>query len=239
MLNIWGKLGGAGIGFAVGGPIGALVGALAGHWVMDQDGGLFGRDKDTVFTTGLVALAAKMAKADGVVTRDETRAFFEIVTVAEADRPRILKLFELANQTSAGFEAYARQIAELFAPEKQLREDVVDGLFHIAKADGAVHEAELRYLEEVAGILGFADEDWMRIRARHVRDPQDPYLVLGASRDWDDAALRQHYRQLVRDYHPDRQVALGLPAEAVSIATSRLAAINAAWEEVARQRGLR
>jgi DnaJ like chaperone protein len=238
-VNIWGKLGGAGIGFAVGGPIGGLIGALAGHWVLDQDGGLFGRDKDTVFTTGLVALAAKMAKADGVVTRDETRAFFDIVHVAETDRPRILKLFELANQTSAGFQAYARQIAELFGEERQLREDVVDGLFHIAKADGAVHEAELRYLEEVAALLGFEGDAWRRIQARHVRDPEDPYLVLGASRDWDDATLRKHYRQLVMDYHPDRQVALGLPPEAVSIATARLAVINAAWEQVARQRGLR
>lgn len=238
-MNIWGKLGGAGIGFAVGGPIGGLIGALAGHWVLDQDGGLFGSDRDTVFTTGLVALSAKMAKADGVVTRDETSAFFEIVTVAEADRPRILKLFELANQTSAGFQAYARQIADLFGEERQLREDVVDGLFHIAKADGAVHEAELRYLEEVADILGFAGDDWRRIRARHVRDPEDPYIVLGASRDWDDEALRRHYRKLVMDYHPDRQIALGLPPEAVSIGTARLATINAAWEEVARQRTLR
>ncbi|MFO1148164.1 MAG: TerB family tellurite resistance protein [Alsobacter sp.] len=237
MASIWGKLGGAGIGFAVGGPIGALIGALAGHYVMDQEGGLFTPDKQTVFTTGLVALSAKMAKADGVVTRDETRAFFEVVQVQEADRSRILKLFELANQTTAGYQAYARQIAELFADDAQLREDVVDGLFHIAKADGAVHEAELAYLHDIALILGFGEPDWLRLKARHVREPDDPYVVLGAQRDWDEAALRRLYRRLVQEYHPDRQIARGLPEEAVAIATSKLAAINEAWERIRRERG--
>ncbi len=238
-MNIWGKLGGAGLGFAVGGPIGALVGALAGHWALDHEGGLFGRDKETVFTTGLVALSAKMAKADGVVTRDETSAFFDIVHVTDADRPRVEKLFELAKQTSAGFEAYAHQIADLFDDEPQLREDVVDGLFHIAKADGAVHEDELRNLEEIARILGFEGREWERIRARHVRMADDPWLVLGAQRDWDDEQLRRHYRKLVLENHPDRQIALGLPREAVNIATSRLSAINEAWERVSRERGIR
>jgi DnaJ like chaperone protein len=237
VASIWGKLGGAGIGFAVGGPLGALIGALAGHYVMDQEGGLLTPDRQTVFTTGLVALSAKMAKADGVVTRDETRAFFEVVHVGEADRARILKLFELAHQTTAGYEAYARQIAELFADDPQLREDVVDGLFHIAKADGAVHEAELAYLHDITAILGFDEADWRRITARHVRVPDDPYVLLGAERDWDEATLRRHYRTLVQEYHPDRQIARGLPPEAIAIATSRLAGINEAWERVRRERG--
>lgn len=238
-MNIWGKIGGASLGFAIGGPIGALVGALAGHWALDQEGGLFARDKAAVFTTGLVALSAKMAKADGVVTRDETKAFFEIVHVSETDRPRVEKLFELAKQTSAGFEAYAQQIAELFDEEPQLREDVVDGLFHIAKADGAVHEAELRNLQEIARILGFTGRDWEHIRARHVRLANDPWLVLGAQREWDDDKLRRHYRNLVLENHPDRQIALGLPPEAIDIATSRLASINEAWDRVSRERALK
>jgi DnaJ like chaperone protein len=237
VASIWGKLGGAGIGFAVGGPLGALIGALAGHYVMDQEGGLLAPDRQTVFTTGLVALSAKMAKADGVVTRDETRAFFEVVHVDEDDRARILKLFELANQTTAGYEAYARQIAELFEDDAALREDVVDGLFHIAKADGAVHEAELAYLHDIATILGFGDQDWQRIKARHVRMPDDPYIVLGVERGWEEAALRRHYRKLVQEYHPDRQIARGLPPQAIEIATSKLAVINEAWDRICRERG--
>lgn len=236
---MWGKIGGAGLGFAVGGPLGALLGAVAGHFVIDSPSGLFGTDKEAVFTTGLIALSAKMAKADGVVTRDETQAFRRIVTVPDSEAARIERLFDLAKQTTEGFEAYATQIAGLFKDERVLLEDVLDGLFHIAKADGAVHEAERRYLADVARIFGFSDEEFGRIEARHVRVADDPWLVLGADRSWDNEALKRHWRKLVAESHPDRQIALGLPAEAIEIATRRLAAINAAWDRIAAERGIR
>lgn len=236
---MWGKIGGAGLGFAIGGPLGALLGAMAGHFVIDSPSGLFGTDKDVVFTTGLIALSAKMAKADGVVTLDEQRAFRSIVSVPEADAARIERLFDLAKQTTDGFEAYASQIASVFQDNRALLEDVLDGLFHIAKADGAIHEAEKRFLAAVAGIFGFSDEEFSRIEARHVRVADDPWLVLGADRSWDNDTLKRHWRRLVAESHPDRQVALGLPPQAVAIATQRLAAINAAWDRVAAERKIR
>lgn len=239
MSGLWGKIGGAGIGFAIGGPIGALLGAVAGHFVIDSESGLFGDDREAVFTAGLIALSAKMAKADGVVTRDETLAFRQIITVPEGEAARVDKLFALAKETSAGFEAYAQQIAERFGDRPELLEDVLDGLFHIAKADGAVHDAERRYLARVAAIFGFSDADYTRIEARHVHAKDDPFVILGATRDWDDDALKRRWRKLVADSHPDRQVALGLPPEAVKIATERLAVINAAWDRIAKERGIR
>ena len=237
--SFWGALGGGGIGLALGGPLGALIGALAGHVLLDREGALFGpAPRELVFTTGLVALAAKMARSDGVVTRDEIAAFHRIVVVPPEQQDRIESLFDLAKQTSAGFEAYAAQIAEAFREEPALLEDVLDGLFLIAAADGAIHEAEHAYLREVAAIFAIGDADFARIEARHMRRPDDPYLVLGASRDMNDAALRQHYRRLVGETHPDRQIARGLPQEAVAIATRRLAAINAAWDVIEAERGL-
>jgi DnaJ-domain-containing protein 1 len=133
-----------------------------------------------VFTTGLVALAAKMAKSDGVVSRSEVEAFRRIVEVPDEARAQVERLFDLAKSTTAGFESYAAQIAEAFRDEPRLLEDVLDGLFHVAKADGAVHERELAYLESVAGVLGFDEATFERIVARHVRRKNDPYLVLGA-----------------------------------------------------------
>jgi DnaJ like chaperone protein len=236
---MWGKLGGAGLGFAIGGPIGALVGALAGHLVVDSENGLFGGDSEIVFTTGLIALSAKMAKADGVVTTDEIAAFRQVVSVPESEVANVARLFDLAQQTAAGFEAYAGQVAEHFRGKPELLEDVLDGLFHIAKADRAIHEAERRYLAEVARIFGFDARDYARIEARHVRVPTDPYVVLGAEREWSDEELKSYYRKLVSEHHPDRQIALGLPAEAVGIATQRLAVINEAWKAVRLERGLR
>jgi DnaJ like chaperone protein len=155
LSRLWGKLGGAGLGFALGGPLGALLGGFAGHVLVDGEGALLGPPpRDLVFTTGLVALAAKMAKADGVVMRSEADAFARIVAVPDSERDRIKGLFDLAKTTTAGFESYASQLADAFRDEPKLLEDVLDGLFLIATADQAVHEAELAYLQSVAGLFG-------------------------------------------------------------------------------------
>ncbi len=238
-MSVWGKFGGGGVGLAIGGPIGALAGALAGHYLVDRQGAVFGPPpRDVILTTGLVALAAKMARADGVVLSIESEAFRQIVVVSDADRPRVERLFRLAQATSDGFEAYAAQLARVFADEPTLLDDIVDGLFLIAKADGAIHEAELAYLEAVARIFG-RDEAWFEtILARHVHLDGDPYRVIGAERDMANDELKARYRALVRDVHPDRHIARGLPAEAIRIATDRAASINAAWDRIARERGL-
>ncbi|WP_375453938.1 TerB family tellurite resistance protein [uncultured Methylobacterium sp.] len=236
--GIWGKLGGAGIGWGIGGPLGALVGGVAGHYLVDREGAPFGpTPRDVVFTTGLVALAAKMAKSDGVVTPSEVEAFGKVVRVGEAERAGVERLFDLAKATTSGYEAYARQLANVFHDEPALLEDVLDGLFHIAAADGAIHEAEEAYLRAVAGIFGFTDGAFRRIAARHVRLADDPYLVLGLEHGADAAAVKARHRQLVAENHPDRAIARGLPPEAVAIATKRLAAINAAHDRIAAERG--
>ena len=238
--SIWGKLGGAGIGLAFGGPIGALLGGVAGHVLVDREGALFAKPpRDVLFTMGLVALAAKMAKDDGVVVDVEIRAFEQIVEVPDREHDRVERLFNLAMQTSDGFDAYARQIGEEFRDEPALLEDVLDGLFHIAKADEAVHDAEYVYLKDVATIFAVSDTDFERIAARHVKRKDDPYLILKADRSMGDEELKRHYRKLVAENHPDRQIARGLPPEAVKIATERLATINAAWERIAAERNLR
>ena len=237
--GIWGKIGGAGLGGLVGGPIGALIGGVAGHFLVDREGAPFGpTPRDVVFTTGLVALAAKMAKSDGVVAESEIRAFGRVVQVEPEARAGVERLFDLAKATTDGFEAYARQLATAFGDEPALLEDVLDGLFHIATADGAIHEKEERYLQAVATIFGLDEAAFRRIAARHLHLADDPYLVLGLEPSADGAALKAHYRRLVAENHPDRALARGLPPEAVAIATRRLAAINAAWDRVAAERGL-
>ncbi|HEY0084522.1 MAG TPA: TerB family tellurite resistance protein, partial [Allosphingosinicella sp.] len=194
-MSIWGKLGGAGVGLAIGGPIGGLLGAFAGHYLVDREGAVLGQaPRDVVLTTGLVALSAKMARADGVVARSEIEAFSRVVTVAEDDRPNVERLFRLAQATTDGFQAYAAQLAKLLAAEPALLEDIVDGLFLIAQADGAVHEAEIAYLREVSRIFGHDDRWFDRVLARHVVLPDDPYRVLDADRSMSFEELRRRYR---------------------------------------------
>jgi DnaJ like chaperone protein len=236
--RFWGLIGGGGLGFAIGGPIGALIGAIAGHALVDYEGAPFGpTPKQVIFTTGLVALAAKMARSDGVVTRQEIEAFRRIIDVPDEEMAQVERLFDLAKETTDGFEAYARQIADAFADDAAMRTDVLEGLFHIAAADGAIHEKEDAYLRAVAQILGLSGPEFDAIEARHVTRKDDPYAVLGVAREMPTAQIKARYRDLVREHHPDRQIARGLPPEAIRIATTQMARFNAAWARIELERG--
>ncbi|MDO8423889.1 MAG: TerB family tellurite resistance protein [Parvibaculum sp.] len=235
LMSIWGKIAGAGLGLAVGGPLGALVGAVAGHLVIDRALA----DKEVVFTVALIALSAKMAKADGQVSDAEIRAFEEVMKVPDAEKANVDRVYRIAQQDVAGFQAYAEQVASIFRDNPAMLEDVIDALFHIAKADKYVHPAELEYLRTVADIFGFSEVEFARIRASHLgSDKADPYLILGITPDISSDDLRKAYHRLVRENHPDTLIARGVPKELVSIANEKLATINVAYEKIMTHRGL-
>jgi len=234
-MSVWGKVSGAAAGLFVGGPVGALVGAVAGHFFLDRES-----DPGVTFTIAVVALAGKMAKADGVVSEEEFQIFREAFGVPPEEEGNIRRIFNLARQDVAGFEFYAGQIARLFVGNPAMLEDVLDGLFDIAKADGVLHPEEAKFLERVAEIFGFAPNEFRRIRASHFApELTDPYVILGLSYSADDNELRQTYRRLVRENHPDSLMARGVPQEFIKLATDKLAAINSAYEKIQTERGLR
>jgi DnaJ like chaperone protein len=248
-------LGGAAGLIALGGPLGALLGAAAGHAIgrlsrrrAAADGtpapGLEGLDpraatKQVAFTIAVIALGAKMAKADGVVTRDEVDAFKQVFRVPEEELKNVARVFDQARNSPLGFEAYAAQIARMFRNQPAVLEELLDGLFHIAKADGQVGEAEIDYLRKVAHIFGLGEHEFERIRAEHLGpDKADPYEILGVTRQADDAEIKAVYRKLVREHHPDRLIAKGVPKEFIDVATEKLATINAAWDKISKERGI-
>ena len=244
-MSIWGKIIGGVAGFALGGPIGALLGTAAGHFVVDRPRNRAPDDEiDTTqqiaFTIGVIALGAKMAKADGKVTPDEIRAFREVFQVPPEEMANVGRVFDQARRDSQGFEPYASQIAELLAGRKTVLEDLIDGLFHIAKSDNFIHPDEIAYLREVARIFGFSDNAFARIREGHLGpDESDPYRILGIGHEASDELVKKAYRKLVRDHHPDVEIAQGMPKEFVEVANQKVAAINEAYDRVARQRGIR
>jgi DnaJ like chaperone protein len=207
--------------------------------VGDTVGGYFGSnkppEKSVAFTIGMIALGAKMAKADGAVSSEEMKAFGDVFQVPESDRAAVQRVFDLAKQDVAGFESYAKQVAALFEPGSQMLENVLDGLFHIAKADGAVHQDEMAFLNRISELFGFQVKDFSRISARHVVIEDDPYEILGVARDLPFEDIRKAHRKLVRELHPDKHVASGMPQELVLIATERLARINEAFDRVKKE----
>lgn len=194
-------------------------------------------ERSVAFTIAVVSLGAKMAKADGRVNPVEVAAFRQVFQIAPEDEAAAARVFNLARQDIAGFDAYAARIARMFRRRPRVLEDILEGLFHIAVADGGYHEAEEGFLRRVAEIFEIAPQAFACVEARHVAGgAHDPWRVLGVPRDADLAAIRTRWRTLVRENHPDRMIARGLPPESVTLANARLAAINAAWEEIsARQ----
>ncbi|GAA0774276.1 DnaJ family molecular chaperone [Roseibium denhamense] len=224
--------------------IGSIVGAIGagGAQIVDRLVQLvLARPEGTNtvgFTVAMIALSAKMAKADGVVTADEVLAFRDLFEVPEAEERNVARLFSLAQEDVAGYEVYAKKLADLFPYDRKTLLDILDGLFHIAKADGIVHENEISYLSHVAEVFGLDEREFSKVLARHVRNDGNPYEVLGIGPDASDSELKTHYRREVMETHPDRMIARGVPEEFVRIANDRLAALNTAWAQICAERGL-
>ncbi|MEO1024836.1 MAG: molecular chaperone DjiA [Pseudomonadota bacterium] len=194
-------------------------------------------ERSVAFTIAVIALGAKMAKADGLVTRDEVTAFREVFVIPQDEQEHAARLFNLARQDVAGFEDYARKISIMFNQSDDTLRDLMEGLFHIAIADGDYHPQEDDFLARVASIFGLEDRFFRQLRARFVPDAHpDPWDVLGVEPDSDIDDVRAAWRRQVRESHPDQMMARGLPEEAIRMAEKRLIAINHAWEEISEGR---
>lgn len=190
-------------------------------------------ERSVAFAIAVIALGAKMAKADGQVTRDEVTAFREVFQIARDDEAGAAKVFNMARTDVAGYQDYARKIRAMFAEDSATLCDLMEGLFHIAMADGFYHPGENEFLEEVSRIFGQTDQQFKALRARFVPDaPKDPYTVLGVPSDMPMTEIRKVWRKLVRETHPDAMMARGVPEEAVRLAEKKMIDINRAWDEI-------
>ncbi|MDO5371171.1 molecular chaperone DjiA [Paracoccus sp. (in: a-proteobacteria)] len=212
-----------------------------GFWqrIGDRLAALIGRNRAVVppersvaFTIGVIALGAKIAKADGRVAREEVAAFRRIFKIPRSEERHAAHVFDLARKDVAGFDLWAERLARLFPPGDPVLVDVLDGLYVIATStEHELHEGEQVFLDEVARIFGISPEDHAAIRASRLPGQPRclPCEVLGISPGTPLPEARARYRDLIRENHPDRAQAHGLPPEAIRLAESRTRAINEAW----------
>jgi DnaJ like chaperone protein len=190
-------------------------------------------EQSVAFAIAIIALSAKMAKADGLVTRDEVTAFREVFHIPQSDEKKAARVFNMARSDVAGYEDYAARIFTMFRNNNGTLCDLMEGLFHIAMADGQYHPAEDEFLERVSEIFMLSPRQFRGLRSRFVPDADpDPYDVLGISHKATLEEAKSMWRKLVRENHPDQMIARGVPEEAVKIAKDRMVAINRAWEEI-------
>ncbi len=251
-MSYWGKFFGGMAGFAMGGPMGALFGASIGHALdngafmqLNQRGfpfdpariaSLLGQ-REQIFTIVVTTLAAKLAKCDGPVNRAEIDAFRTTFNIPDAHVQDIGRVFDQARDSADGFEIYARQLGLVFSDNRGLLEQVLAGLYQIAKADGALTNAEMLFLAQVSLLFGL-DSGAAGRAGRGVGMEIDPYEVIGLPRSATDAELRARWKLLVRENHPDSLAAKGVPADQIKAATDRVAKINAAYDVIKRERKL-
>ncbi|MBJ3762293.1 molecular chaperone DjiA [Maribius pontilimi] len=193
-------------------------------------------ERSVAFTIAVIGLGAKMAKADGQVTRDEVAAFREVFHIPKKDEAAAARVFNLARTDVAGFEEYATRIRAMFSAGDRALCDLMEGLFHIAVADGELHPDEEAFLRRVHAIFELDERQYRALRTRFVPDADpDPWDVLGLEPGADLREVKAQWRKLVRETHPDRVIARGVPEEAVRMAERRMIAINRAYEEITDQ----
>ena len=244
-MSIWGKIIGGTAGFALGDPIGAILGVMAGN-VFDKSkkkkfnfNQISNQQKRNIFAISIIILSAKIAKSDGVVTKDEIEAFKEKFKIPTNEMNQVSKIFNEAKKSKFGYEKIAEQVGSLFSDNKLLLEELLNNLFYIAEADGNISLNEIEFLKSMAHSFHLKEEDFQRIfHARLQNNKSDPYKVLSVSREDSDSNIRKKWILLNKEHHPDNLVAKGMPQEFIDQANQELSAINLAYDKIKKYRGI-
>ena len=236
-MAIWGSLIGGMIGFSLGGPFGMLLGSLIGGKISRAKArssgfGSFAQPQQ-VFALSLIVLSAKLSKADGQVSREELIAVKEKLKIPESELDQVGKIFNKAKEEKAGYEPYAKQIAQIYSGNINVLEEVINILFYIAEADGNISDSEMIMIEDIARIFGLNEVQINGIKeSRKSSDKLNPYIVLESKPDDSVEIIRKRYLKLSKEHHPDLLVSKGVPQEVIDESKAKMRAINSAWAQI-------
>ena len=235
-MSIWGSLIGGMIGFSLGGPFGMLLGSLIGGKVSRARtrGGFSAQAQgQRIFALSLIVLSAKLSKADGRVSREELIAVKDKLKIPEHEIKQVGKIFNQAKEESAGYEPYAKQIAQFYKGNINVLEEVINILFYIAEADGNVSESELNMIQHIAQIFGLNQSQFNSIKeSRKSSDKLNPYIVLESKPEDELRDIRKKYLKLSKEHHPDLLLSKGVPQEVIDESKKKMRAINSAWDQI-------
>jgi len=235
-MSIWGSLIGGMIGFSLGGPFGMLLGSLIGGKISrarSRAGFRSFAQPQQIFALSLIVLSAKLSKADGHVSKEELVAVKEKLRIPDNELDQVGKIFNKAKEESAGYEPYAKQIAQIYKGNLNVLEEVINILFYVAEADGSVSSSELRMIEHIAQIFGLNQSQFNGIKeSRKSSDKLNPYIVLESSPDDDLQTVRKRYLKLSKEHHPDLLISKGVVQEVIDESKKKMRAINSAWDKI-------
>jgi DnaJ like chaperone protein len=230
---------GGGLGWAVGGPIGGILGFIFGSMVDGMQSGDF-EYKPTMkgdFSVSLLVLSAAVMRADGRIRKSEldyVRKFFEQQFGVQTANDRIRLLQEILRQQFDVREVCA-QIGRYMDYPSRLQ--LIHYLFGISSSDGKYHPAEVDMISNISSFLGINSGDFQSIRAMFIKDPAGAYKILEISPDAPDEEVKSAYREMAKKFHPDKVAHLG--PEVQQAAHEKFQKVNAAYEEIRKQRGIK
>ena len=235
-MSIWGSLIGGLVGFSFAGPIGALIGSMLGGRMSSVRRPGFKRSfapPQQVFAISLIILTAKLAKADGNVSKEELIAVRDKLKIPEHEIDQVGKIFNKAKEDSLGYEPYAQQIAQIYKNNPAVLDEVINILFYVAEADSKVSDSEITMIGNIAKIFGLSESQFAGIKeSRKSSDKLNPYVVLGCNPNDDFAVIRKKYLLLSKEHHPDVLVSKGVPHEVIEESKKKMRAINSAFDQI-------
>jgi len=239
-MSIWGSLIGGFIGFSFAGPIGALIGSVIGSKISSTRRSGFQHSfapPQQVFAIALIILTAKLAKADGQVSKEELIAVKNKLKIPDHEIDQVGKIFNKAKEDSLGHEPYAQQIAQIYRNNPAVLDEVINTLFYIAESDGKVSDSEIAMIRNIAEIFGINQNQFEGIReSRKDSDKLNPYIVLGCSSNDDFVTIRKKYLKLSKEHHPDVLINKGVPPEVIEESKKKMRSINSAFDQIEKMK---
>ena len=239
-MSIWGSLIGGFVGFSFAGPIGALIGSMVGGRISSARRSGFQRSfapPQQIFAIALIILTAKLAKADGHVSKEELVAIKDKLKIPEHEINQVGKIFNKAKEDALGYEPYAKQIAQIYKSNPAVLDEVINILFYIAEADSNVSNSEIAMIKNIAKIFGLSDSQFEGIKeSRKSSDKLNPYVVLGCDPNDDFTTIRKKYLLLSKEHHPDILVSKGVPQEVIEESKKKMRAINSAFDQIEKMK---
>ena len=248
-MGIIGKVVGGALGFALGGPLGAIAGAVFGH-AFDRDAAGFQEsdvqrlsameESQLAFFVSTFSMLAKLAMADGQVSQKEMSVVEHFaahdIGLSGEHRKVALNIFSAALESPASFEEFAVQFYRRFAGQSQAIEMMIDILLRVSVADGRLRTSEETLILSAVRILRLDQVRYNQIRSRYRESADQAYQILGCRREDSDEQIKKQYRKLVHSYHPDKVLAKGLPDEFIELANDKFREIQAAYEQIKKER---
>lgn len=191
------------------------------------------------FTFAVIALSARVATADGKLTREKYLTFRDTFPLSGGVCDKIRSLFVLACENKTPVEHYISHIRHAFPRQKNLYLSLLERLFAVACANGKLSADSDTLLTRIAHGLGVSAANFADIHTRYARTPifkkARAQRVLGLDAHADTATLKARYRELMRRYHPDRFGGIKLSEEMEMLLAFKTAEISEAYRRLSKK----